>query len=406
MQIYECKSFFLIISSDIVMHLTEPNGGEDSENEVEAHHIYFGEVVRWDVLGGKQGVELLGRPGSGGYAPESAGEKVHGEEHDGEETKDLEKVLPQHDGSVVLHNAEKLDELEQAEHLEEAEDLDHAQQPRLSQARRVAHSAARYARVLVNDEIENREGDARGRVEPKAEGGLEVGAGDERGAVDVDLVLPQEADEELQQDLRQEEGVDEDVELQRREPVAGVVVGPHADLDGGHDGRVEQQQPADENLALHEGRQRMDEPAAVLPHPAIACADAEGVLQPAHGLAGGGAAQHRLLEPLLEALAVPPRVRARRAAAVLLVPWTLVGDRLLALDIGELVLNAEKMLLHPSLLALDIGELILHSENPVLQVQKELTDATRLVLRLPTHHVCHLTPCFMICGDKSWFALV
>jgi hypothetical protein len=129
-----------------------------------------------------------------------------------------------------------------------------------------------------------------------------------------------------------------------------------------------------------DGKARL--PAAVLPHPAIACADAEDILEPAHALVVGGAAQHHLLQPLLEALAVPCRVHARRDGsvlllhllfgAVLLVQQRECRDCLLALDIGELVLDAEEVALHEALFTLDVGEFILHAKNPLLQIQKEL----------------------------------
>ncbi len=45
-----------------------------------------------------------------------------------------------------------------------------------------------------------------------------------------------------------EEGVDEDVEVEGGEGVAGVVVVPHADLHRHDDGGVEQQHPAEEHL--------------------------------------------------------------------------------------------------------------------------------------------------------------
>jgi hypothetical protein len=60
---------------------------------------------------------------------------------------------------------------------------------------------------------------------------------------------------------RQEEDVDKDIEAEGGEGVAGVVVVPHADLDRRHDGGVEEQDAAEEHLALHEGRERVDEPA-------------------------------------------------------------------------------------------------------------------------------------------------
>jgi hypothetical protein len=44
----------------------------------------------------------------------------------------------------------------------------------------------------------------------------------------------------------QEEGVDEEVEVEGGEYVAGVVVVPDADLKRNDDGRIEEENPADE----------------------------------------------------------------------------------------------------------------------------------------------------------------
>ena len=41
------------------------------------------------VLAGEPGVHLVGGPVVGSHAPEGAGEEVHGEEHDGEQPRDL-----------------------------------------------------------------------------------------------------------------------------------------------------------------------------------------------------------------------------------------------------------------------------------------------------------------------------
>eukprot|EP00291_Cryptomonas_curvata_P002889 CAMPEP_0172193660 /NCGR_PEP_ID=MMETSP1050-20130122/25096_1 /TAXON_ID=233186 /ORGANISM="Cryptomonas curvata, Strain CCAP979/52" /LENGTH=165 /DNA_ID=CAMNT_0012869277 /DNA_START=144 /DNA_END=637 /DNA_ORIENTATION=+ len=115
----------------------------------------------------------------------------------------------------------------------------------------------------VMAEVHERAREAGGAVEPEAPPGQHRPCRHHAPIVDVFEFIVVNTHAELNHHVHQEEDVDKRVEVERGDAVAGVVVVPEADLDGGDAGRVQEEQGVAQHHRLHESRTRIDQPASL-----------------------------------------------------------------------------------------------------------------------------------------------